>query len=201
MAVKEWQLGTPDTLTYRFYDFLRNRLNGKLVKYLLDHAIPENALILEAGSGPAYASSMLRADDKVRAAIALDIDIEALMEAKQRDPAIPLVVADLCRLPFRDGVFDLCWNSSTVEHLPDPVCAMEEMTRAVKPGGKVFVGVPNVCGPLGFERLISRTAVGVWIGKTFSKGGLENILIKIGLNPERHIFYFFRFFVGILAGK
>ncbi len=202
MAVKEWQLGTPETATYCFYDGLRNRLNNRLVSYLLEKAVPNgDAVVVEAGSGPGFASSILNNSGRTRISIALDIDLEALEEARKRDSALPLVVADLRALPFRSESVDLAWNSSTLEHLPEMTSALREMTRVVKPGGRVFVGVPNLFGPLGFERLIRNTAAGVWIGKTFSLAGLSNVLRSVGLSPERHIFYFFRFFVGSVARR
>jgi SAM-dependent methyltransferase len=202
MGAKSWQLGSPGTLTYRLYDALRNQLNGKLVNYLLARAINhDKCKVLEAGSGPAFASSILAQDPRVEFSVAIDLDIEALYEARRRDSALCLVVADLCNLPFRAETMNLSWNSSTVEHLPDPSCAVAEMARVTRKGGSVFVGVPNLYGPLGFEYLIRKTSVGIWIGKTFSGSGLREMLIDSGLKPQHSLFYFFRFFVGVLAQK
>ncbi len=202
MGVKSWQLGSPGTLTYRLYDALRNRLNGKLVNYLLARAIShDKCKVLEAGSGPAFASSMLAQDRRVELSVAIDLDIDALHQARHRDPALCLVVADLCDLPFRAETMDLVWNSSTVEHLPDPSCAVDEMARVTQKGGSVFVGVPNLYGPLGFEYFIRETSVGVWIGQTFTGSGLREMLIASGLQPKHSLFYFFRFFVGVFAQK
>jgi len=202
MGAKSWQLGSPGTLTYRLYDALRNQLNGKLVKYLLARAINhDKCKVLEAGSGPAFASSMLAQDPRVEFSVAIDLDIEALYEARRRDSALCLVVADLCNLPFRAETMNLSWNSSTIEHLPDPSCAVAEMARVTRKGGSVFVGVPNLYGPLGFEYLIRETSVGIWIGQTFTGAGLREMLTISGLKPQHSLFYFFRFFVGVLAQK
>jgi SAM-dependent methyltransferase len=202
MGEKSWQLGSPGTLTYRLYDALRNQLNGKLVNYLLTRAINhDKCRVLEAGSGPAFASSMLARDHRVELSIAIDLDIDALHEARRRDPALCLIVADLRNLPFKAESMDLSWNSSTVEHLPNPSSAVEEMARVTRKGGSVFVGVPNLYGPLGFEHLIRETSVGIWIGQTFTGSGLREMLINSGLKPQHSLFYFFRFFVGVLAQK
>jgi SAM-dependent methyltransferase len=104
-------------------------------------------------------------------------------------------------LPFRNGSIDLCWNSSTIEHLQTPERALNEMNTVTKPGGMIFVGVPNSYGPLGFQRFISDTAVGIWIGKTFDRRQLTKMLSDVGLQPIHNIYYFFRFFVGVLARK
>jgi ubiquinone/menaquinone biosynthesis C-methylase UbiE len=202
METKAWQLGSPDTLIYRFFDALRKRLNQKLVRYLLSRGLTgEGRRVLEAGSGPAFASSILARDGRVALSIAVDLDHEALQEARRRDPALVAVNADLLNLPFRDESIDLTWNSSTLEHIPNPSSALAEMHRVTRRGGTVFVGVPNLYGPLGFQRWIADSSVGVWIGTTFNRRELTAMLARAGLNPLDHIFYFFRFFVGVLAQK
>jgi SAM-dependent methyltransferase len=202
MGIKLWQLGSPGTLIYAFFDGLRKGLNAKLVNYLLTSAVPGNAnLVLEAGSGPAFASSLLSRDSRVDLSVAVDLDLEALQEAKRRDDSLAAVCADLHCLPFREESVDLTWNSSTLEHLGHPDAALGEMRRVTRRGGSVFVGVPNLYGPLGFQRLIPETSVGVWIGTTFNRNELSNLMTRVGLNPLDCIFYFFRFFVGILAKK
>jgi SAM-dependent methyltransferase len=202
MGAKSWQLGAPGTLSYRLYDALRNQLNGKLVDYLIAKAIDHNKCkVLEAGSGPAFASSVFAQDSRVELCVAMDLDAEALHQARQRDPNLCLVVADLRYLPFKTESIDLSWNSSTVEHLPNPASAVAEMARVTRRGGSVFVGVPNLYGPLGFEHWIRETSVGIWIGQTFTGTGLRQMLIDSGLKPKHSLFYFFRFFVGVLAQK
>ena len=202
MGTKAWQLGSPGTVVYRFYDGLRKRLNLKLVEYLLAAVTGnEPSRVLEAGSGPAFASSLLALDSRVAMSIAVDIDLEALKEARRRDPLLPAVVADLRNLPFRGESIDLTWNSSTLEHLDAPEVALAEMTRVTRQGGKLFVGVPNLYGPLGFQRWIANSSAGVWIGTVFHRGELTALLRNAGLRPLDSIFYFFRFFVGVLAQK
>lgn len=202
VAQKAWQLGSPGTMLYGFYDWLRARLNLKLVRYLLSAGLGgRESIVLEAGSGPAYASTILARDDRVKLSLGADIDLEALQEARRRDAGLTLVVADLMSLPFKDDSVDLCWNSSTIEHLDDPAAALKEMARVTKRGGRVFVGVPNLYGPLGFQRWIDGTSAGVWIGKTFSRVQLRRMMAAEGLDPRDSIYYFFRFFVGVTAEK
>lgn len=202
MALKAWQLGSPGTIIYALYDGLRKRLNRRLVRYLLSCS-PDggNCIVLEAGSGTAYASSILCRESCVGLSVAIDIDPEALREARKRDPDLCLVVADLTQLPFRAESIDVTWNSSTIEHLPEPADALREMTRVTRRGGKVFVGVPYVYGPLGIQRLMQSTAAGEWIGKTFTLDDVRQMALKAGLSPVDSFFYFFRFFVGVLGAK
>ena len=133
--------------------------------------------------------------------VAADIDIEALREARRRDPALPVVVADLYHLPFPPESFDLVWNSSTLEHLDDMEAALAQMERVTRTGGHLFIGVPYLYGPLGFQRWIPQTGVGIWIGTVFSRSELVARLERLGLQIVAGTLYFFRFFVGSLARK
>lgn len=202
MGYKAWQLGDPSGSLYSFYDLLRRRLNHKLVNYLLNTGISENStVVLEAGSGPAFATSIFSCDSRVALAVAIDIDMEALKQARLRDECLNVVVADLENLPFLSDSIGLVWNSSTLEHLPTPHRALSEMTRVARTGGNVFVGVPNVYGPLGFQKFLPRSSIGIWIGTTFHRSELYNLMKSMNLEPEDSIYYFFRFFVGVLARK
>lgn len=202
MDDKSWQLGSPETAIYVLYDALRRRVNSKLARYLLKEAVTSpGSVVVEAGSGPAFASSMLAADGRVGLAVAMDIDLEALQEARRRDPSLALVVGDLHSLPFKTQSLDLAWNSSTLEHLDDPLAGLKEMVRVTREGGKIFAGLPYLSGPLGFQRWIPNTSVGVWIGTVFNLSDANRLISSAGAKPRSYIVYFFRFFLGVLADR
>jgi ubiquinone/menaquinone biosynthesis C-methylase UbiE len=48
-------------------------------------------------------------------------------------------VADLARLPFATGTFDLAWCAQSFYSLPDPVAALRALAALVRPGGVVAV--------------------------------------------------------------
>jgi len=201
--VKLWQLlGGPGSVPYHLFDVVRKRVNRKLAAYLVAKASPQGRRchVLEAGSGPAFASSLLASRPGVFS-VALDIDVDALREARKRDPALPVVIGDLYSLPFKMGLFDLVWNSSTLEHLAAPDRALAEMTRVAGQKGYIFVGVPYRGGPLGFQPWIKDHRLGVWIGAVFSRGELIGQIQQARLEPVETICYFFRFFIGVLARK
>lgn len=197
-----WQFASgPGSLVYRLLDALRRRLNRRLVRYLVRRGLPEGGRVLEAGSGPATATSLLSREPGVRLAVALDLDEGALREARRFDPRLPAVRGDVLRMPFAHGAFDLVWSSSTLEHLEEPDRAVGEMSRITRTGGCLFVGVPYHHGPLWIQREIPRTRIGVWLGPVFRRARLAALLEARGLRPEHVLVYFARFFIGILARK
>ncbi len=198
---RSWQfIGGVDGPWYRFFDWLRRRLNVRLVRFMIGRlAGKRECLVLEAGSGTAFASSILQTQSEVHRAVCMDMDADALRLAIDRDATLLAVVGDLSCMPFRDGVFDLVFNSSTVEHLDDPGVAVGEMQRVCARDGYVFVGVPYAWGPLAFQPLIARSKVGVWLGTVFGREGLNRMLREGGLSPVAHWRYFWNFFIGAIA--
>lgn len=53
------------------------------------------------------------------------------------------VLGDLLSLPFPDASFDRVIASEVLEHIPDDVTAIAELTRVLKPGGLAAVTVPR----------------------------------------------------------
>jgi SAM-dependent methyltransferase len=54
-----------------------------------------------------------------------------------------VIRASALSLPFRDGCFDLVTAFEVMEHLPDDLSALTEANRVLRPGGWLFLTVPN----------------------------------------------------------
>lgn len=67
----------------------------------------------------------------------------------------PNVVGDLQQLPLRDASVDFHVGNHLLEHARDPIGGLKEMLRVVRPGGMLYVSVPDVGNPL--DRLRSVT--------------------------------------------
>lgn len=54
------------------------------------------------------------------------------------------VVGDIHAMPLPDDSVDAIICSSVLEHVRDPIRAMEELTRILKPSGQIFLYVPSI---------------------------------------------------------
>lgn len=55
---------------------------------------------------------------------------------------------DMQALPYADASFDLVVHSDTLEHVPDPLKALQECRRVLRPGGALCFTVPTIVGRL-----------------------------------------------------
>jgi SAM-dependent methyltransferase len=58
-------------------------------------------------------------------------------------------LADGYWLPVRDGGADICVSSNVLEHVRDPKGLIEEMVRATRPGGLIYLSFTNWYSPWG----------------------------------------------------
>ncbi len=98
-------------------------------------------LMLDAGCGSAYSSQLLLADRfpflrYVGADFSSAVDVAARqLSLKGIDAAI--LQADLMRLPFADGTFDIVFSEGVLHHTPSTYDALTAIARKVRPGGVI----------------------------------------------------------------
>ena len=56
---------------------------------------------------------------------------------------VGVVQGDALNLPFPDGTFDRVICSEVLEHIPNDVGAMAELTRVLRPGGTMAITIPR----------------------------------------------------------
>ena len=61
-------------------------------------------------------------------------------------------VCDIHAICHPDSSFDTVISCETVEHVHDPRRTLREISRVLKPGGRLFLSVPNYCGSMGLYR-------------------------------------------------
>jgi SAM-dependent methyltransferase len=106
---------------------------------LLDPRSGGRYLDVGTGTGADAVACAKRFDVEVVGADASQVMIE---EATRRG-LTQAVQADAHSLPFAAERFDGAWADRTFQHLADPVTALGEMVRVVKPGGRVVVVDPD----------------------------------------------------------
>lgn len=108
----------------------------------------QGAQVLDAGSGAGYGSAYLASHgaafvhgvDNGEAAVAFSQDHFQLpnLAFHQAD------LADLDRLGFAPGSFDVIFSSNALEHVADVAAFLRTASRLLKPGGSAIIAVPPI---------------------------------------------------------
>ncbi|MEN6303477.1 MAG: class I SAM-dependent methyltransferase [Armatimonadia bacterium] len=118
----------------------RSRLHSALEPL---RRLPTGARALEVGSSQANAS--LHAAERGLQAIALDREPRALGYAlkKHTTGSFSAVCGDAVALPFASETMDAVLLPELLEHLPEPLQALAEARRVLRPKGLLIVTTPN----------------------------------------------------------
>lgn len=68
--------------------------------------------------------------------------------------AVGWVAGDAARLPLRSGAFDLAVSTNALHHWPQPIGALDEIRRVLRPGGRI--AITDWCGDTWKMRLRDR---------------------------------------------
>ncbi|MBP7147771.1 MAG: class I SAM-dependent methyltransferase [Acidobacteria bacterium] len=101
--------------------------------------------VLDLGTGPGWL--LLRLDQLGPPARLVGIDLSRPMLARaartlarvRSGAEIELVEANASRLPFEDGSFDAVVSSGSLHHWKDPLAALAEARRVLRPGGVALI--------------------------------------------------------------
>ena len=117
-----------------------------LVRYRFACGFARGCDVLDAACGAGYSAPMFL-DAGARSYLGLDINEEAVESAKRKyrtHDAISFLVEDACK--FRhvpEQAFDLAVSFETIEHVPSAEAFLENIRRALRPGGVFIVSTPN----------------------------------------------------------
>ena len=129
------------------------RRTGAAAAFLLPHLRPGTRLI-DCGCGPGSITIDLAQAVTPGAVIGIDLREEALTNGRKlaRDRGIANVtfqVANVYQLPFPDASFDAAFACAVLQHLADPLAALKEMRRVLKPGG--VIGIVDASSTITFR--------------------------------------------------
>jgi SAM-dependent methyltransferase len=120
---------------------------GVLAVHLARYAFAEGLCVdkdvLDAACGVGYGSAHL-AGHGARV-LGVDIDAETIAYARQRygGSASRFEKMDVSALELPDGAFDVVCSFETIEHVEDPVAAITEAARVLRPDGVYVVSTPR----------------------------------------------------------
>ncbi len=155
--------------------------------------------VLDLGIGPGTSALEMWRADPSRRHVGLDRSAAMLHRARSRAAALglhlPLVRADALALPFRDGALDGATGHSFLYLLDDPLRALAEVRRALRPGGGVVfleprAGRARLRGALSEGGGRHALAMAMWRGmarlhRRFDEETLPALLARAGFEGAR----------------
>src|SRR3990167_9827005 len=109
--------------------------------------------ILDLGCGTGFFSSLLKKKYRQAHIISLDFSMNMLLQAKNKQSwrhQWPLVHADMIKMPFFDGVFDLIFANQTLHWDYPPTPVLRELNRVMNYQGCLMF---STLGPDTFKEL------------------------------------------------
>jgi demethylmenaquinone methyltransferase/2-methoxy-6-polyprenyl-1,4-benzoquinol methylase len=136
-----------------FYKYL-SKVYDQVNPFIWDDEMREEALsmveigqddrVLDVGCGTGFATEgLLGRTDDVHGLDQSIHQMEKAFEKFGKRDRVKFYRGDAERLPFKDGSFDVVWSSGSIEYWPNPVDALVEFRRVVKPGNQVLVVGPD----------------------------------------------------------
>jgi len=111
--------------------------------------------LLDAGSGGGHFSAeAARLGARV---VSLDLGRNLLRQTARR-AATSRVLGSTLALPFDRASFDLVLSTEVIEHTPEPMAALGELCRVIRPGGRLALTTPS---RLWLPAVLAATRLGV----------------------------------------
>jgi len=118
---------------------------AKEIKHYIEFGLRDGMQIAELGSGPGFVSEKIL--EKFPAAYVTAVEIDPLLVnyaknylAQKKLDNVKVIQGSIMETGLPDNSFDFAIIRLVLEHLPDPVNAVREVFRILKPGGKaVFI--------------------------------------------------------------
>ncbi|MGN6479259.1 class I SAM-dependent methyltransferase [Luteibacter sp.] len=101
-----------------------------------------NHRLLEVGTGAGGIAHYFATQNSP----AFDVDAVDVVDSRQVSEGYRFQCVEGTALPFADDTFDLVVSNHVIEHVgerPDQLHHLQEIRRVLRPGGKVYLAVPN----------------------------------------------------------
>ncbi len=131
----------------------------RIVAELAADIAPTGAVVADVGCGPGQLLGLLAGLRPDLHLVGIDGDGECLRRAGGRCPTAELLIDDIEHLRSigrRVGRLDVITSSHSLEHLADPVGALQRWRALLSPTGRLVLAVPNSLQPLLLARALFR---------------------------------------------
>jgi SAM-dependent methyltransferase len=126
-------------------DLFYSSLAEDAVNQVAEYADVAGQTVLDIGGGAGHFTAAFRS----RGANCYLFEPDRAELLGRGDVPAGAILADGYWLPVADGTADICFSSNVLEHVADPVGLLEEMIRATRPGGLIYVSFTNWYSPWG----------------------------------------------------
>lgn len=165
-----------DGFIARQYDKTARRYMAQLYRtwaQKLSEGMAESDSVLEIAPGPGYLAIELARRRNVRI-IGLDISETfvaiARANAQRAGADIDFQHGDVSAMPFENEKFDFLMCTSAFKNFSDPLTALNEMYRVLKPEGKAWIS--------DLRRDVSNETIDSFVNDTMKISGLAGIFMK-----------------------
>ena len=143
----EWEAQQHAHAIYVDPEYIMNDWEREVLPQLADWMGSAPGPILDVGCGIGKLGTALTALGRTDLQI-IGADFQATLLEEARVGYAARVEADAHHLPFRDQAFVGAIASNSMHHFPDPLVAMAEIARVLKPGGVLVSYDPRYVTPL-----------------------------------------------------
>ncbi len=132
--------------------YMKRRYAARDAAFLLPHLKPGMSL-LDCGCGPGTITVGLAEAIVPGSVVAVDLAPGQVVLAEKTAAErgiknIRFEAASVYKLPFPDRSFDAVFSHALFEHLAEPLAALQEIRRVLRPGGLVALSSPDWSGNL-----------------------------------------------------
>lgn len=162
---------------------IRRRLRNIEILSVLD-GYKDGSIIVDLGCGVGDLCQIIPSHLRK---IGIDLSLPALRYAKRdSNTHITLINASLYELPLLEESADVVICLEVLEHLEDDDRALDEISRILRPGGRLIMSLP---GEFYFPQYLD--LMGHW--RHYTSTSMGQMLERVGLRPERTLRSYRRF--------